>query len=628
MANSYRQTFNPLTGNFDLVLNGTAVLEPNLVYDQVVYVDKSNLRTYTEDGSYDKPFKSLVNMFANVTDASAGKKYACMIAPGSYAEANTLALKPHINLISFANDTVLISKLNGTSVKWSNNTPGRLFIQGIAFTNGLEVLNDNPTGVNGMVLDLDNCELASLIFNGRGGGIDFIQLRNDSRVTGITTIKSASTTIFNSTLIGLLTLNDVGCLNPDPFGSAITATLRNNYQLNVSIATTAYDVYVDAWGNNNIGTLTIVNNSPVASTFNCDVSTYPGTISLSGSPLPVVVRTSKAEGISYTPSTPANWPVVPDDAKEALDDLASRISSSNISVEKDNTAVVNPASVLNFEGTPFAVTSAGGGQANIKIGPEINFDPVNLATITSPIDGDLACDVNAQYAIKRYNSATASWVSNISNLVYGDVDDGLNLGAGTGIFAQKLAQNLEFKSLTDGANISLTSTTTEIDIKAINIATPSLNWVKDTLGPISEFIDGFLFESFDNVSVQEIYVVINVPPTYVAGTQIFLKQGKFFCADVSPSTVQFQAVSALINASTVLGTYSNTYTSTNAAVTLSATTNLITSIGNIDLTNASGQINAVAVQAGDKIRVKLYRLASGSLQDARLLLDSLELTFG
>lgn len=298
-----------------------------------------------------------------------------------------------------------------------------------------------------------------------------------------------------------------------------------------------------------------------------------------------------------------------------------------VAVEDNGTPVV-AAETIDFQGTVFKVSTPAATMADVKIGPEINFDPVNLGTITSPVDGDLACDVNAQFAIKRYNAATSSWVSNISNLVYGDVDDGLNLGAGTGIFAQKLAQNLEFKSLTDGANISLTSTTTEIDIKAINIATPSLNWIKDTLGPISEFIDGFLFESFDNVSVQEIYVVVNVPPTYVAGSQIFLKQGKFFCADVSPSTVQFQAVSALINASTVLGTYSNTYTSTNAAVTLSATTNLITSIGNIDLTNASGQINAVAVQAGDKIRVKLYRLASGSTQDARLLLDSLELTFG
>jgi len=205
-----------------------------------------------------------------------------------------------------------------------------------------------------------------------------------------------------------------------------------------------------------------------------------------------------------------------------------------------------------------------------------------------------------------------------------EINTASNLGSGTGIFASKVVADLQFKSLTEGAHIDFTSSSTEINAKVKNIATPQLNWIKDTNGPITEFIDGFLFESFDNVSAQEIYAVINVPNTYQVGSQITLKNGRFFCAGTSPGTVQFQAESALINSSTVLGTYSNTYISTNAAVTLSVTTNLITSIGSIDLTNASGQINAVAVQPGDKIRVKLYRIASGSSSDARLLMDSLE----
>lgn len=205
-----------------------------------------------------------------------------------------------------------------------------------------------------------------------------------------------------------------------------------------------------------------------------------------------------------------------------------------------------------------------------------------------------------------------------------EINTASNLGAGAGVFASKVGVDLQFKSLTEGAHIDFTSTSTEINAKVKNIATPQLNWIKDTNGPITEFIDGFLFESFDNVSAQEIYAIINVPNTYAVGSQITLKNGKFFCADVSPNTIQFQAVSTLLNSTTVLGTYTNNYTSTNSAVTLSVTSNLITSIGSIDLTNASGQINAVAVQPGDKIRVKLYRTASGSTSDARLIMDSLE----
>lgn len=486
MANSYRQTFNPLTGNFDLVLNGTAVLEPNLVYDQVVYVDKSNLRTYTEDGSYDKPFKSLVSMYTNVTDASAGKKYACMIAPGSYVEANTLELKPNINLVSFANDTVTIAKLNGTSVKWSNNNPGRLFIQNITFTNGVEVLNDNPTGLSGMVLDLDNCELASLIFNGRGGGIDFIQLRNDSRVSGVTTIKSASTTIFDSTLIGLLTMNDVGCLNPDPYGSAITASIRSNYQLNVTIVNTAYDIYVDTWGNSNIGTLTITSNSPVASTFNCDVLTYPTTISLSGSPLPTVVRTSKAQGVEYTPSTPANWTTVPDDVKEALDELAGKNLPSeqtyNILNNQTNTSLG-----LSFNSTVkqyfllnYAVIRSVTGTELVESGTLRAIYKSSASTwfisndYTGPGAGiTFSMDSSGNVLYSTTNLAGLSYTGIMKAFVdvqfaggSGEVNTASNLGAGSGTFASKVGADLQFKSLVAGTNVSLSSTATEITIAA------------------------------------------------------------------------------------------------------------------------------------------------------------------
>jgi len=296
----------------------------------------------------------------------------------------------------------------------------------------------------------------------------------------------------------------------------------------------------------------------------------------------------------------------------------------------------------------------------------LTLAPISAASITNPELGDIICDSSDSNKIKKWNGTAwveigAGGVASASNVGAGSqvfkqlsgtdlqfrtlvagismqltqntdtitidnvgVDSGLNLGTGTGVFAQKLAGNLEFKSFTEGAHIDFTSSSTEINAKVKNIATPQLNWVKDTNGPITEFIDGFLFESFDNISAQEIYAILNVPNTYIAGSQITLKNGEFFCVGTSPNTVQFQSVATLINSSTVLGTYTNTYTSTNAAVTLSATSNLITSIGNIDLTNASGQINAVAVQPGDKIRVKLYRIASGSTSDARLIMDSLE----
>lgn len=297
---------------------------------QTIYVDKNYPGTYAANGSQSKPYKSLEEMYNAVADASASKKYCCIIAPGTYNEVDTIRIKPHIDLTCLANDTVLINVAGGATLKWSNANPGRTFFSNIGIGVGLEILNDNPSGTSGCVLDLDNVQVASIVFNGRGGGKDYLQLRNDTLVQGACTINSAATTIYDSTVIGTLTMTDVGCVFPDSYGSAITATLRSNYELNVVINNSSYDVYVDAWGNNPISSLSITSNSAYPSTFNADASSYPNSITLSGSPSPVVQRTSTAPGLGYTPGTSANWAApAPKTVQQALDRMAALLKTLN-----------------------------------------------------------------------------------------------------------------------------------------------------------------------------------------------------------------------------------------------------------------------------------------------------------
>lgn len=319
------QTFNSKASSSDLT-----TLENKFKAAQTIFVDKSNTNTYTADGSLTKPFKSLKDMYDNITDASNSKKYCCVIAPGAYSELATIRIKPYIDLTCLANDTVSITIAGGATFKWSNNQPGRTFFSNIAILSGIEVLNDNPSGTSGCVLDLDNVQAASLVFNGRGGGKDYIQLRNDTLIQGVCTINSAATTIFDSTIIGNLTMTDVGCVFPDGYGSAITATLRSNYELNLTITNTTYDVYVDAWGNNPLSSLSITSNSSYPSTFNTDSSSYPNSITLTGSPAPVLQRTSISQSIGYTPANPANWAgTAPKTTKEALDRMAALLKTLN-----------------------------------------------------------------------------------------------------------------------------------------------------------------------------------------------------------------------------------------------------------------------------------------------------------
>ena len=162
----------------------------------------------------------------------------------------------------------------------------------------------------------------------------------------------------------------------------------------------------------------------------------------------------------------------------------------------------------------------------------------------------------------------------------------------------------------------------------------SLVWNKTgSPSPVTEEVDGFYFESFDQESSQEIYTVITVPSSYRAGKPIKLKAGKFF-ANIAAGKVFFKTQSTLIGSTSVLGTYTNQRTSTNTVVTVNATPNTINDIGDLDLTSSIGEINSVAVAAGDKLRVRLYRDNSAeaggagpALIDARLLITSFEVTF-
>jgi hypothetical protein len=159
----------------------------------------------------------------------------------------------------------------------------------------------------------------------------------------------------------------------------------------------------------------------------------------------------------------------------------------------------------------------------------------------------------------------------------------------------------------------------------------SLNWNKSTLGPVTEFVDGFKFESFNyETPDQEIFCLLSVPMSYRTGKQIRLKKGKFFC-DFTGAEVFFRAQSTLVGEGFVLGSPANIHDSTNSSQLVNTTQNAINTISDLDITDVLGKINNVPVVGGDKILIKLYRdsAAEGSsaFADARLLIDSFEPSF-
>lgn len=125
------------------------------------------------------------------------------------------------------------------------------------------------------------------------------------------------------------------------------------------------------------------------------------------------------------------------------------------------------------------------------------------------------------------------------------------------------------------------------------------------VSPVETIINGLSVFNFDSSSNQEIYAMVVVPPEFLTGNQILLKYGKFSCAS-SSGNVLFRADTTLIQPGENPGVPTNVHTSVNSELSLSVA-NALTNIGDVDLSDGSGQINGVDVEAGDVLIIRLYR---------------------
>lgn len=154
----------------------------------------------------------------------------------------------------------------------------------------------------------------------------------------------------------------------------------------------------------------------------------------------------------------------------------------------------------------------------------------------------------------------------------------------------------------------------------------SLRWVEGGNAPVMTFENEVEVYEFTPALSQEIFTTIRVPSTYSAGNQIKLRV-LWTCASTSGDAL-INAVSTLIRAEVdQITSTTNQRTTTNSAVTLSATNTLEPQQIVLDLTDASGQINSVAVSAGDLIKVKVAESASTVADNIKLIFDASEVTF-
>lgn len=130
---------------------------------------------------------------------------------------------------------------------------------------------------------------------------------------------------------------------------------------------------------------------------------------------------------------------------------------------------------------------------------------------------------------------------------------------------------------------------------------------------------------FQQGLAQELYASIKVPQSYSSGTQIKLYVSAYSTS--SSNNFSMLAQSTLIRANNdSFASTTNQRTTTNAALTNTVASQLREVV--LDITDSSGQINSVAVSAGDVIKVRLYR-ANGDTDtaDVRVIANGTDVKF-
>lgn len=127
------------------------------------------------------------------------------------------------------------------------------------------------------------------------------------------------------------------------------------------------------------------------------------------------------------------------------------------------------------------------------------------------------------------------------------------------------------------------------------------------------------------VVTQEIYCVLTVPLTYVTGTPMNLKVGVI---NISTSnTILLRAQATLVRPTDDYDSVTNQRTTTNAAITMTGSTDKTVQTVTLDIASSTGQINAVNLVAGSKILVRIYRDTDTSDDSIHLVIGGEEVTY-
>jgi hypothetical protein len=153
----------------------------------------------------------------------------------------------------------------------------------------------------------------------------------------------------------------------------------------------------------------------------------------------------------------------------------------------------------------------------------------------------------------------------------------------------------------------------------------SLRFIEAANSPIKTFENEIEVYEFTPGEGQSLYLSLRVPAGYTAGSPLRLNI-LWTCASTSGDAL-INSVATLIRSEVdEITSTTNQHTSTNAAITLSSANDLEPQKVVLDISDGDGEINSVALSAGDLIKIKLQESSSTVADAIKLIPDASEIT--
>jgi hypothetical protein len=181
---------------------------------------------------------------------------------------------------------------------------------------------------------------------------------------------------------------------------------------------------------------------------------------------------------------------------------------------------------------------------------------------------------------------------------------------------------------TDGLMYFGDDGTSVIDLSGSGGGGGSFAWLVSGGGPGESDISGLEVYDFDFNASQSIFATFKVPNSYTPGNQIKISDATHSCTAITGNVLYRTVTTLLQDGSDAIDDSTDQHTSTNTELTVPGTTKVIQEVGDIDLTDGSGEINLVAVAAGDVLLIELKRdvgnETTSAAADSRLMKNSMK----